>query len=67
MIKYKMDILGKLSDLGYSSYRIRKEKLLGERALQQIRDGEIVGSVSLDRLCGLLHCQPGDLIEFVEE
>ena len=67
MLKYKKDILKCLSDAGYSSYRLRTEKLLSERAMQQIRKNEIVGMVSIEKICGLLHCQPGDLIEYVDK
>lgn len=34
---------------------------------QQIRNGEIVSNACLAKLCELLNCQPGDLIEYVSE
>ena len=66
-IKYKIDVMEALKDRGYTSYRIRKEKLIGERQVQQIRNGEIVSVACLDKLCELLACQPGDLLEYIEE
>ena len=30
MIRYTMDILSRLSDVGYSQNRIRREKLIGQ-------------------------------------
>ena len=66
-IKYKIDVLKALKEAGYSSVRIRKEKLIGQSYLQQIRRGEIVSTACLDKLCELLHCQPGDIIEYIKE
>ena len=67
MIRYKISILDALKDAGFSTYRIRKEKLLHEMTLQKLRSGEPVSWAVLDDICGLLKCQPGDLIERVED
>lgn len=64
---YKIDVLDALKAKGYSSYKLRAEKLIGERQLQQIREGVIVSPACLDKLCALLSCQPGDIIEYKEE
>ena len=63
-IRYKVDIM---AELGYSSTKIREEKLIGQSYLQQIRHGELVSWKTIDTICSLLECQPGDLIEFVKE
>ena len=66
-IKYKIDVMQALKEAGYSSTRIRNEKLIGQSYLQQIRHGEIVSTACMNKLCELLNCQPGDIIEYVEE
>ncbi len=66
-IKYKVDVLAELRKRGYTSTRIRAEKLIGQSYLQQLRHGELVSWKTLDTICALLHCQPGDLIEYAEE
>ena len=66
-IRYKVDILAELKKKRYSSTRIREEKLIGQSYLQQLRRGELVSWKTLDTICSLLECQPGDLIEYVEE
>ena len=66
-IRYKVDILAELKKKGYSSTRIREEKLIGQSYLQQIRHGELVSWKTIDTICSLLECQPGDLIEYVKE
>ena len=65
-IRYKVDILAELKKKGYSSTRIREEKLIGQSYLQQLRRGELVSWKTLDTICSLLEYQPGDLIEYVE-
>lgn len=67
MIRYKIDILAELKKKGYSSTRIREDKLFGQSYLQQIRHGELVSWKALDTICSLLDCQPGDIIEYVRE
>ena len=66
-LRYKIDILSALKEKGYSSKRIRDEKLIGQSYLQQIRHGELVSWKTIDTLCKLLECQPADLIEYVED
>lgn len=65
--KYKIDIMEALKEAGYSSTRLRNEKLLGESYMTQLRRGEMVSWKALETICSLLKCQPGELIEFVEE
>lgn len=67
MIRYKIDIMSVLKEAGYTSTRIREEKLIGQSYLQQIRHGELVSWKTLDTICELLDCQPADLIEYVKE
>ena len=64
-IQYKIDILAALKEKGYTSTRIREEKLIGQSYLQQIRHGELVSWKTIDTICRLLNCQPGDLVEYV--
>ncbi len=66
-VRYKIDIMAALKDKGYSSTRIRDEKLIGQSYLQQIRHGELVSWKTIDTLCKLLECQPADLLEYVPD
>ena len=40
-LRYKIDIMEALKNSGYTSYKMRKDKIIGERQLQQIRNGEM--------------------------
>ena len=66
-LKYKIDILRELKSKGYSSFKLREEKLIGQSYIQQLRKGELVSYACLEKICGLLNCQPGDLLEYVKE
>lgn len=57
-----------LKERGISSYKIRKENLISQAALTKMKNGEgNIDTRTLERLCELLHCQPGDLMEYVED
>ena len=66
-IKYKIDVLSSLKKAGYSTYKLRKEKILAESVIQQIRNDELVSYKNLSVICSLLNCQVGDIIENVNE
>lgn len=66
-IKYKIDVLSALKNAGYSTYKLRQDKMFGERNIQKMRDGEIVSHENLSKICELLDCQPGDIIEYVKD
>lgn len=66
-LQFKIDILTALKDKGYTSYRIRQEKILSESTLQKIRSGSGISWDTIETLCRLLDCQPSDLMEYIKE
>lgn len=66
MLAYKIDVLETLKDNGYNTTRLRKERLLGENAIQSLRNNEMVGIIALEKICKLLDMQPGNIIKYVE-
>jgi len=66
-MKYKVDVIATLKEAGYNTSKIRKDKIMGEAMLQKIRSGQMVSWATLETICDLLNCQPGDLIEYVKE
>ena len=67
MLTYKIDVLETLKENGYNTTRLRREKLLGENAIQSLRKNEMVGIIALDKICSLLDMQPGNIIRYVSE
>lgn len=67
MFVYKIDVLAELKAHGYNTSKMRKEKLLGENAIQSLRKNEIVGIAALEKICFMLDMQPGEIIEYKKE
>ena len=65
MWKYKTDILKELSNRGYTSTKIRKDKILSQATLQNIRQGKGITTDTLNTICIILRCQPSDILEIV--
>ena len=66
-IRYKINILEALKAKGFTTYRIRKEKIFSESTLQKFRNNESVSLDNIATVCKLLDCQPGDIMEYVED
>lgn len=69
-LRYKVNVLSELKKAGYSSYSLLKgrgDALLSASTVQKLRKGEGISWDNLERICGLLKCQPGELIEWTPE
>ena len=64
-LQFKIDVVSALKEKGYTTYRIRNEKILSESTVQKLRAGKGVSWENIETLCRLLECQPADLIEYV--
>lgn len=56
-----------MDDKGLTSYRIRKEKVISESTLQNIRNNGRITTDAIASLCCALNCQPGDILEYIPE
>lgn len=63
MIIYK-DILKKLDEAGYSTYQLRKEKVLSESVISRLRNDQDVSLTTLDTICYLTGLGIEDLVEY---
>ena len=61
---YKIDILQALKENGFNTTRLRREKLLAEGTIQKLREKKPINWDNIARICDMLNCQPGDLIEY---
>lgn len=72
--------LKKLMDSrGISIYRLKADKVIGTATIDKLRSGMIMGkphsgikrqnidTASIDALCKYLKCQPGDIMEYIED
>ena len=67
MLRFKVDVMPLLKAAGYNSIRLRGQRLFGEATMMKIRNRKITSMNELARICDLLKCQPGDLIEYVPD
>ena len=66
-IKYKIDLLPALKNAGYNTTRLPREKILSESTIQALRTGKMVSIENISRICAMLNCQPGDILEYEGE
>lgn len=66
-IVYSKDILSELKHAGYTTYKLRTDKILSESTIQKLRRGDLVSLENISIVCRLLCCQPGDLLNYVPD
>lgn len=63
-VLYKIDVLAELKLAGYSTAKLRKDKIIGEATIQRLRHSESVSYDVLAKLCNLLGCDVGDILVY---
>ena len=58
-LQFKIDVLEALKEKGYTT--------LSQSTIQKLREKKGLAWENIERLCELLECQPGDIIEFVKD
>ena len=57
-----------LEEKGWTTYKIRKEKLIGQGTLTALKNGTGgLDSKTISRFCEFPDCQLGDLIEYIPD
>lgn len=69
MLVYKVNVLEELKKVGYNQTWLYNHQDCGisQSAVNSMRKGKVVGIKTLGAICGLLRCQPGDLIAWKDE
>ncbi len=65
-IKYDK-LFSLMREKGLTTYRIRQENIISQSALTAIKNGKSVTTDTIAKLCKVLNCQPGDIMEYEEE
>jgi len=61
-------LLRLLDENGYNSYKIKQTNLMGQATFTALKNGTGgLDAKTIGRLCAQFNCQPGDLMEYVEE
>ena len=76
-IKYDK-LFSLLKEKGITPYVLRRDKVVGVATLEKLRGNTVktktgematdgVGARVINNLCAYLHCQPGDIMEYVPD
>lgn len=65
-IKYDK-LFALMKEKGLTTYKIRKDNIISQGALTSLRAGKSVTIETIEKLCKVLDCQPGDIIEYVPD
>lgn len=71
MISYEK-LVRKLKENNISQYKLKQDKILGSATITKIFknngiNGESIDIKVVDKMCKLLNCQPGDILECVDD
>ena len=71
MISYER-LVKKLKENNITQYKLKQEKILGSATITKIfknngLNGESIDIKVVDKMCKLLDCQPGDILERVDD
>ena len=66
-LKYRIDVLSRLKEQGFSTYELRKNRYLGESTIQKLRERRSISWENIESLCKLLNCQPNDFLIYEPE
>ena len=65
-IKYDK-MLALMEKKGVTSYTVKKNNLIGQATFKKIKQGGDIDTRTISKLCALLDCQPGDIMEYVPD
>ena len=52
---------------GINSYTVKKDGVMGQATYKKIHDGGHIDTRTIESLCRYLHCQPGDIMEYIPD
>lgn len=68
MIRYKFDVLESLKNAGITTYALTKTYKMSPAIVQKLRENDCnISVLTINKLCGMLQCQPGDLLEWLPD
>ena len=56
-----------MKEKGLTTYKIRQNNIISQSALTALKSGKNVTTETIDKLCKALQCQPGDILEYVDD
>lgn len=65
-IKYTK-LIALMQKKGVTSYTLKRDKVIGQATYKKIMEGGDIDTRTIAKLCELLNCQPGDILEYVSD
>lgn len=65
-IKYDK-LLKMMANQGITSYTLKRDNIIGQATFKKIKEGGDIDTRTIAKLCKLLNCQPGDILEYIPE
>lgn len=66
MIVYH-DLLGRLARCGWPTTRLQREHEISNGTIIQIRAGKPITTTTINTICRLCDCQPGDILSYIPD
>ena len=60
-------LIKRMQEAGVNSYTLKKNKVIGQATYKKIMEGGDIDTRTIAKLCQLLNCQPGDILEYETE
>ena len=60
-------LLQPFEERGITSYTVKKDEVISQASYKKIKEGGHIDTRTIESLCAYLHCQPGDLMEYVPD
>ena len=65
-IKYDK-LIGLMREKGITSYTLKRDNIIGQATYKKIMEGGDIDTRTIAKLCKLLNCQPGDILEYSDD
>ena len=60
-------MLKRLDEKGITSYTVKRDGIRGQATFRKIKEGGDIDTRTIAKMCEVLECQPGDLLEYVPD
>lgn len=65
-IKYNK-LIALMKEAEITSYTVKRDKIIGQATYKKIMEGGDIDTRTIAKLCEVLNCQPGDILEYEQE
>jgi len=56
-----------MQEHGITSYKCKRDNIIGQATYRKIREGGDIDTRTIAKMCEVLNCQPGDLLEYLPD